>query len=447
MADCTISKTEAVVVDHIQSEPNFKIDIDGKIFAWEGSETKLVIPAQINGIKVTKIGESVFRNRKLTSVIIPEGVTAINYEAFRDNRLTSVIIPASVSYIGHRAFADNRLVSVIISSDFISIEDHAFTANNKLTSITIGADIKLPRRYVYNSPFTFNGDFEYFYDVNGKKAGTYTFGDNGWKITQDVPHNDSDYLTSDENGTVTGYTGLKGTGLVIPEYIGSVRITAIKEDTFKGMGLTIVTIPDSITTIGENAFSRNRLNSVTISAGITSISSRLFYDNRLTEVVILEGVTSIGDWAFGSNHLTSVIIPTGVTSIGDNSFSHNRLSSVTIPESVTSIGDWAFYDNSLTSVTIPANITSINDGVFHSNILTSVIIPDTVISISVDAFTANKLVSITIGDNVSIGYFSDSEKCERYYPSFSKEFDGFYNDNGKKAGTYILDNEEWNNVR
>ncbi|MDR0290834.1 MAG: hypothetical protein LBI06_07860, partial [Treponema sp.] len=44
--------------------------------------------------------------------------------------------------------------------------------------------------------------------------GTITAGDSGWRMASDVPHNDSDYITSDGNGTVTGYTGSKGTSVV-----------------------------------------------------------------------------------------------------------------------------------------------------------------------------------------------------------------------------------------
>ncbi|MGL5549980.1 MAG: AAA domain-containing protein, partial [Culicoidibacterales bacterium] len=54
------------------------------------------------------------RDNRLTSVVIPKGVTSIGNWAFRGNRLTSVVIPEGVTSIGDYAFYSNRLTSVVI---------------------------------------------------------------------------------------------------------------------------------------------------------------------------------------------------------------------------------------------------------------------------------------------------------------------------------------------
>jgi hypothetical protein len=93
---------------------------------------------------------------------------------------------------------------------------------------------------------------------------------------------------------------------------------------------------------------------------------------------------------------------------------------------------------------IPARIylpvTSIGTGAFVYRQLTSVIIPNSVTSIGGRAFENNQLTSITIPANVSF---------ESNYPpnygiyAFSKSFDDYYNNNGKKAGTYTLKGKKW----
>jgi hypothetical protein len=70
--------------------------------------------------------------------------------------------------------------------------------------------------------------------------------------------------------------------------------------------------------------------------------------------------------------------------------------------------------------------------------LTSVTIPNSVTSIGEGAFVENKLTSVTIGANVR-----HESGGNLIYGSFPNGFDGFYNNNGKKAGTYTWDGKQW----
>jgi TolB-like protein len=148
-------------------------------------------------------------------------------------------------------------------------------------------------------------------------------------------------------------------------------------------------------------------------------------------------VTAIGAGVFKRRALDSVTIPNSVTSIGKEAFMNNRLTSVTIPNGVTSIESGAFKGNQLTSVTIPSSVTSIKYGAFEGNQLTSVTIPSSVTSIEWEAFRDNPLTSITIPENLDFGNV--------YHVSlpFDSSFERCYNDNGKKAGTYIKRGYAW----
>lgn len=89
---------------------------------------------------MTSIGRSAFhRCRKLTSVIIPDGVNGIGVRAFYYcTALTNITIPNSVTTIGESAFRScSSLVGAIINHGVSSIESGKFYACTSLTSVTI----------------------------------------------------------------------------------------------------------------------------------------------------------------------------------------------------------------------------------------------------------------------------------------------------------------------
>ena len=104
------------------------------------AEGDLAIPAEIEGLPVTSIGDNAFAGCKsLTSIALPGGVISIGRNAFQAcTGLTSINIPESVTSIGSYGFINCfSLTSITIPEGVTSIEDWTFLQCGSLTSITI----------------------------------------------------------------------------------------------------------------------------------------------------------------------------------------------------------------------------------------------------------------------------------------------------------------------
>lgn len=114
-----------------------------KITYYNGEDEdneKIVIPAEIDGKKVTEIGKYAFADCTwITSVTIPDTVTAIAEGAFSEcNMITSMHIPESVTEIGDGAFENcTSLASINIPEGVTVIGGYTFEYCSSLTSITI----------------------------------------------------------------------------------------------------------------------------------------------------------------------------------------------------------------------------------------------------------------------------------------------------------------------
>ena len=80
--------------------------VGAMISDYDGSDVSLFIPAELDGISVTAIGQAAFSScASLKSIVLPESVTKIGDDAFAAcTDLTSVSIPQGVTKIGFCAF-------------------------------------------------------------------------------------------------------------------------------------------------------------------------------------------------------------------------------------------------------------------------------------------------------------------------------------------------------
>ncbi len=325
-------------------------------YSYEGNTwgnpacTKSVdIPETIGGVNVATIGINAFRYSYLTSISIPSTVTSIGDGAFQYNNFSSISVPGTVTTFGIDLFKYNSL----------------------LTSVT------------------YNGT-------------THTF-----------PSPVTEQCFSFAAGSITKYlyldmSNLRDTGAAcfardvdIPSTIGGTPVTTIGASAFASLGLTSVTIPNSVTIINASAFSNNQLTSVTIPSGVTTIGNSAFSNNRLTSAPLPSSLTTLGTSAFASNQLTEVTVPGGVATIRDSAFSNNRLTSVTLSSGLININDWAFYANQITSITLPPTLVTVGGSVFRDNQLTAITVPSSVTTMWGNAFGNNKLTTVVFEGSLS----------------------------------------------
>lgn len=83
----------------------------------------MIIPIEINGVKVTQIGIQAFAGYSIKNIILPTTITKINDSAFiSNNTLQSFIMPDSVTEIGSGVFqSNNNLRNIVLSKNVKSI--------------------------------------------------------------------------------------------------------------------------------------------------------------------------------------------------------------------------------------------------------------------------------------------------------------------------------------
>ena len=113
------------------------------IKAYYGTQTNIIIPSQLGGLPVTKIGDIAFHNTTAASILIPPGIVSVGARSFMDNRnMIEITIPSSMVTIGDMAFAYcSSLTNVVLSDGLTSIGSYAFAGCTNLKTITIPASV------------------------------------------------------------------------------------------------------------------------------------------------------------------------------------------------------------------------------------------------------------------------------------------------------------------
>lgn len=361
----------------------------GKIGAvkWSLDGTVLTISGNGEMANIPSHYMQPWGTRKITEVIIEEGVTKIGRYAFHDcSVLTKITIPKSVNKIDIGAFAGCTALKRIYITDIAAWCNIEFSPTNLLYSLFL----------------------------NGKEVNDIVIPDAVWEI---------------KAWAFSGCTGLKSVTL-------SNGIMSIGNSAFSGCtGLESITIPDSVIEIGEEAFDGCNIKKLNITEGSKAVTGTIVVcKDTLEEVNIPNSVTNIAAGAFSDcKNLVGITIPDSVESIGIGAFKNTRyynddsnwdndvlyisnclienrnkdcesyaikngtkviadyafayceqLRNITLPDSIRNIGKYAFTHCRLRNITIPKNLNSVGDRAFYMCFLNKVNITDLVKWCNVD---------------------------------------------------------------
>ena len=312
---------------------------DGMCAVAKTTNTAIVIPSQVKGYSVVKIGYCAFRGCCITGITIPSSVKVIGYAAFSScYYLVTVNMPEGLKEIEASAFSYcHNIPTLPLPESVESIGAHAFWLCSGITdtSLNISKNVKEIASDSDNNPF----------DGLLHLTSITVDPDNAYFDSRD---NCNAIIRKSNNRLVTGCINTS-----IPA-----SVTSIGDAAFAYCPHTTFTVPENILSIGSFAFSYcEQLVSISLPSRLNSIPSDLFYKcTSLASVQIPERVTSIGYAAFdGCSSLASITIPSKVQSIGSKAFNGcTSLTSVTsyIKEPPT-LQDGTFPSNSNSELDVP----------------------------------------------------------------------------------------------
>ena len=155
--ELNINNDEAVNISGFQYEVK---EEDKTIIITEyiGSEEKVIIPEKIDGIEVTAIGNSAFKEKDIKEINMPF-IKEIGEVAFLDCDLLESVELFQGVIIGTDAFKGTNINTVTINYKEESIADKTLDDFNKILEKMVGVDCgKVTGRYVRNNEYTRNLD-------------------------------------------------------------------------------------------------------------------------------------------------------------------------------------------------------------------------------------------------------------------------------------------------
>ena len=289
---------------------------------------ELVIPPELDGRRVTAIGERAFDDQiSLESVILPDTITAIGANAFAGCKLTEITIPDSVITMDANPFGYCQgLTRFIVSEDHPALAAIGGVLFGKADARLIAFPGGLPETaYTVPEGTRIIGDYAFYgcKSLNGinMPGSVAAIGSSAFRYCSSLASiNLPDSVAVIGNNAFNGCASLES--IVIPE-----SVTTIGDGAFGFCrGLTEFTIPDSVTSIGANPFS------------YCSSLARLNVSPDHPALAIIDGVLFSKD---GERLITypcaltnpSYSIPQGTRIIGDSAFSYCwNLTDIAIPD-------------------------------------------------------------------------------------------------------------------
>lgn len=377
-----------------------KVGVDALVL-WE-TDIDILLPETVEheGVvyHLTEICEGAFSDRHLSSIAIPEGLTAIrDYAFYNCYQLKSIKLPDSLTTLGASAFAGcSQLRKVTIPEGVTSIEYSTFewcpidtmivksmTPPNVKSSNALGGAYQSVGVLVVPTgalqAYMTARSWREFYKIEEESGYSNVFDVDGVFYK----------MASLEDSVVT-VVGASASEIIIPDsvvYDKKYAVKVIGNGAFSGnTELESVVISEGVTTLGSSAFADcSNLRSISIPStlvngnfsynirGYSTYSPAFYGCTGLENITVAEGHPNLDSrndcnaliWTNEGQdevHLMmgckTTVIPDGVTVIGEYAFHSTDIEKVIIPNSVTRLGYGAFFQcSNLTTLQIGSGLT------------------------------------------------------------------------------------------
>ncbi len=354
----------------------------------------LTIPAYINSLPVTVIGEKVFEyNSNYNKIVLPNTVRVIENNAFEGCYANEFVLGENLEVIGDYAFNGCYDAKIIKLGNAVKkIGKYAFHSTN-ITEITIPESIETIGEYAFEyvstlQKVTFLGTPE--------TIGIGAF--NGCNNLKEVNAKDiKDWCEidfADLSSNPLYYTkALYINGEIVTEIHIPEGIKKISKYAFYGCkDIAEITIADTVRAIGQEAFYGTAFygNEANWQDKVLYINNHLIKTNGISgeSYSVKEGTLSVAAHAFYKSDIKEVILPEGITTICEGTFKESKLTKITIPASVKVIEAEAFHScTSLEKVTLNEGLKEIGVNSFYwCEILPEIKLPETLEIVGVRAF-------------------------------------------------------------
>ena len=217
----------------IQPTPASDFEFDpatGTIIRYKGTDSKIVVPFEIDGVEVKIIG-SYFNSASYSvfnEITLPNTVTTLESGAFQGSVITNFNMPNSIINIGDYCFADTLyLQSINFSNNLEDVGDYAFMRSD-LQIVTFPSSLKTIGSYVFLDASIRKITFEN--GSNNKSIGEYAFLQTADLVSVTLPN----------------------------------TLIALGENTFQSSGIKALTLPASLEVIPSGLVSGSEIESITI---------------------------------------------------------------------------------------------------------------------------------------------------------------------------------------
>jgi hypothetical protein len=316
----------------------------------------ITIPSKFGGCALVEIGQYSFKEcDKLSSVVIPDGVTNINYHAFEHCTLmTNVVMSKNLVNIGTGAFQGcSSLKDMHIPDSVKIIGTESFYGCNSITNVVVGTGVS----EIGERAFSGCSSIERLSFVNNGKI-IFRNGAFECSALEGV------YISNLQAWCVSSFECQYSSRSANPLYYA-------KKLYLNGVIVTDLQIPNDVEAIGSYVFYNcDSLTSVVISDGVQCIYTEAFGDcSSLEEVYIPNSVRSIYPAVFARcGSIKNITIPQVLckSKLSDCFPSYQSITNVVVADGVTTIGTNCFKNcKSMKTLRIPSTVRYIEEGALY----------------------------------------------------------------------------------